>query len=126
MFVGFATVPGFVSFTSEDGSPYLQVGHMYLQLTPSNFCQQALAQELAERHATADLSDIHLLVKVGWVGWGFAMIKSFPQRKLAMMRLGEEGVRQGAEERSSLLSKLLFSRQPILDFFDFEPFFLTS
>ena len=28
-----------------------------------------------------------------------------------MMRLGEEGVRQGAEERSSLLSKLLFSRQ---------------
>ena len=24
MFVGFATVPGFVSFTSTDGSPYLQ------------------------------------------------------------------------------------------------------
>ena len=42
-----------------------------------------------------------------------------------MMRLGEEGVRQGAEERSSLLSKLLFSRQPILDFFDFELYFWT-
>ena len=37
--------------------------------------------------------------------------KNVHQRKLAMMRLGEEGVRQGAEERSSLLSKLLFSRQ---------------
>ena len=34
-----------------------------------------------------------------------------------MMRLGEEGVRQGAEERSSLLSKLLFSRQTNLKFF---------
>jgi len=78
VFVGFATVPGFVSFTSTDGSPYLQ----------------ALAKELAEHHATTDLSDIHLLVK----------------RKLAMTRLGEEGVRQGAEERSSLLSKLLFAR----------------
>ena len=62
VFVGFATVPGFVSFTSEDGSPYLQVGFT-CTLHRSTFTK-ALAQELAERHATADLSDIHLLVKV--------------------------------------------------------------
>ena len=47
MFVGFATVPGFVSFTSTEGSPYLQ----------------ALAGQLAEHHDTTDLADIHLLVK---------------------------------------------------------------
>ena len=71
--MGFATVPGFVSFTSTEGSPYLQ----------------ALAGQLREHHATTDLADIHLLVK----------------RELA-----GGGVCQGAEERSSLLSKLLFSR----------------
>ena len=74
---------------------------------------QALAQELAERHTTSDLSDIHLLVKVAtkfYDCYYFSIIAGH-QRKLAMMRLGEEGVRQGAEERSSLLSKLLFSRQ---------------
>ena len=68
VFVGFATVPGFVSFTSEDGSPYLQVGGNTCTCTflESIFWQhKALAQELSERHATADLSDIHLLVKVG-------------------------------------------------------------
>jgi hypothetical protein len=32
------------------------------------------------------------------------------KRKLAGMKLGADGARQGAEERSSLLSKLLFSR----------------
>ena len=78
MFVGFATVPGFVSFTSTEGSPYLQ----------------ALASQLAEHHDTTDLADIHLLVK----------------RQLAAMKIGESGVCQGAEERSSLLCKLLFSR----------------
>jgi hypothetical protein len=43
---------------------------VYLQFSfEVTFCQhKALAQELAERHATADLSDIHLLVKVGQVG----------------------------------------------------------
>ena len=60
--MGFATVPGFVSFTSEDGSPYLQVGCVF-NLHRAIF-PKALAHELAERHATADLSDIHLLVKV--------------------------------------------------------------
>ena len=55
---------------------------------------QALATELAEHHNTTDLSDIHLLVK----------------RKLAGMKIGDAGVCQGAEERSSLLSKLLFAR----------------
>ena len=55
---------------------------------------QALATELAEHHDTTDLSDIHLLVK----------------RKLAGMKIGDAGVCQGAEERSSLLSKLLFAR----------------
>merc|ERR1711892_149543 len=78
VFVGFATVPGFVSFTNMKGSPYLQ----------------ALSSILSSHHATTDLSDIHLLVK----------------RKLAGMNLGSDGARQGAEERSSLLSKLLFSR----------------
>ena len=80
MFVGFATVPGFVSFTSTDGSPYLQ----------------ALASQLGDHHDTTDLADIHLLVK----------------RQLAAMKIGdsESGVCQGAEERSSLLCKLLFSR----------------
>eukprot|EP00090_Calanus_glacialis_P039506 TRINITY_DN6877_c0_g1_i6.p1 TRINITY_DN6877_c0_g1~~TRINITY_DN6877_c0_g1_i6.p1 ORF type:complete len:550 (+),score=134.88 TRINITY_DN6877_c0_g1_i6:180-1652(+) len=78
VFVGFATVPGFVSFTNMRGSPYLQ----------------ALSSILSAHHATTDLSDIHLLVK----------------RKLAGMKLGADGARQGAEERSSLLSKLLFSR----------------
>jgi hypothetical protein len=78
VFVGFATVPGFVSFTSSTGSPYLQ----------------ALAGTLAARHATTDLADMHLLVK----------------RRLAGLHLGREGARQGAEERSSLLGKLLFSR----------------
>jgi len=78
VFVGFATVPGFVSFTSMKGSPYLQ----------------ALSSILADHHATTDLSDIHLFVK----------------RKLAGMKLGADGARQGAEERSSLLSKLLFSK----------------
>merc|ERR1711915_85692 len=78
VFVGFATVPGFVSFTSIKGSPYLQ----------------ALASLLESHHSSTDLSDIHLLVK----------------RKLAGMKLGADGARQGAEERSSLLSKLLFSR----------------
>ena len=29
IFVGFATVPGFVSFTSALGSPYLQVSHVH-------------------------------------------------------------------------------------------------
>ena len=76
--MGFATVPGFVSFTSTEGSPYLQ----------------ALAGQLAEHHDTTDLADIHLLVK----------------RQLAAMKIGDSGVCQGAEERSSLLSKLLFSR----------------
>ena len=78
MFVGFATVPGFVSLTSTEGSPYLQ----------------ALASQLAEHHDTTDLADIHLLVK----------------RQLAAMKIGDSGVCQGAEERSSLLCKLLFSR----------------
>jgi predicted peroxiredoxin len=78
VFVGFATVPGFVSFTSSKGSPYLQ----------------ALSSLLTSHHASTDLSDIHLLVK----------------RKLAGMKLGADGARQGAEERSSLLSKLLFSK----------------
>jgi len=78
VFVGFATVPGFVSFTSMKGSPYLQ----------------ALSSILAEHHTTTDLSDIHLLVK----------------RRLAGLKLGSDGARQGAEERSSLLSKLLFSK----------------
>ena len=40
-------MPGFVSFTSLAGSPYLQ----------------ALATNLRQHHATMDLSDIHLLVK---------------------------------------------------------------
>ena len=124
---------------------------------------QALAKELAEHHATTDLSDIHLLVKVqhlppllfstsiplfllrfssltscfllpspkksfritnSFIFFPFTSLPLFlllflffsppaplpPQRKLAMTRLGEEGVRQGAEERSSLLSKLLFAR----------------
>merc|ERR1719339_757888 len=79
VFVGFATVPGFVSFTSSLGSPYLQ----------------ALASVLSTHHKDTDMSDIHLLVK----------------RRLAALHLGKEGARQGAEERSSLLSKLLFSRQ---------------
>jgi len=79
VFVGFATVPGFVSFTSSLGSPYLQ----------------ALASVLSTHHVDTDMSDIHLLVK----------------RRLAALHLGKEGARQGAEERSSLLSKLLFSRQ---------------
>jgi len=78
VFVGFATVPGYVSLTSSAGSPYLQ----------------ALATELGQYARTTDLSDIHLLVK----------------RKLAGLRLGDEQVTQGAEERSSLLSKLLFAR----------------
>jgi len=77
VFVGFATVPGFVSFTSMAGSPYLQ----------------ALSSTLLSHHPTTHLSDIHLLVK----------------RRLAGMILGSDGARQGAEERSSLLSKLLFS-----------------
>ena len=47
VFVGFATVPGFVSFTSGSGSPYLQ----------------ALAQVLGAGTAAMDLSDIHLIVK---------------------------------------------------------------
>jgi len=78
VFVGFATVPGFVSFTSSLGSPYLQ----------------ALASMMSAHHSSTHLSDIHLLVK----------------RRLAGLQLGREGARQGAEERSSLLSKLLFSR----------------
>jgi len=78
VFVGFATVPGFVSFTNMRGSPYLQ----------------ALSSTLCSHHAITDLSDIHLLVK----------------RELAGMKLGADGARQGAEERSSLLSKLLFSK----------------
>ena len=77
VFVGFATVPGFVSFTSLAGSPYLQ----------------ALARNLHHHHTTLDLSDIHLLVK----------------RELATTKLAG-GNRQGAEERSSLLYKLLFSK----------------
>jgi len=78
VFVGFATVPGFVSFTNMSGSPYLQ----------------ALSSTLQSKHPTTHLSDIHLLVK----------------RRLAGMMLGSDGARQGAEERSSLLSKLLFSK----------------
>ena len=93
VFVGFATVPGFVSFTSSEGSPYLQVT-LQESLCLLSSSLQALATELAEHHKTTDLSDIHLLVK----------------RKLAGMRIGDDGVRQGAEERSSLLSKLLFAR----------------
>ena len=77
VFVGFATVPGFVSFTSLAGSPYLQ----------------ALARNLHHHHSSLDLSDIHLLVK----------------RELATTKLAG-GNRQGAEERSSLLYKLLFSK----------------
>ncbi|XP_023326061.1 uncharacterized protein LOC111699590 [Eurytemora carolleeae] len=78
VFVGFATVPGYVSLTASGGSPYLQT----------------LANELSQHALSKDLSDIHLLVK----------------RKLAGMKLGPEGVTQGAEERSSLLSKLMFSK----------------
>jgi len=78
IFVGFATVPGFVSFTSSIGSPYLQT----------------LAKQLSEHHKELDLADIHLLVK----------------RELANCKLGYSGARQGAEERSSLLSKLKFSQ----------------
>jgi len=78
IFVGFATVPGFVSFTSSLGSPYLQV----------------LAKQLADHHHDLDLADIHLLVK----------------RELSTCKLGYSGARQGAEERSSLLSKLKFSQ----------------
>eukprot|EP00091_Calanus_sinicus_P004929 TRINITY_DN15297_c0_g1_i1.p1 TRINITY_DN15297_c0_g1~~TRINITY_DN15297_c0_g1_i1.p1 ORF type:complete len:318 (-),score=123.24 TRINITY_DN15297_c0_g1_i1:276-1205(-) len=66
VFVGFATVPGFVSFTNMKGSPYLQ----------------ALSSILSTHHASTDLSDIHLLVK----------------RKLAGMKLGADGARQGAEK----------------------------
>ena len=51
---------------------------------------QALASQLASHHETTDLADIHLLVK----------------RKLATMKIGDEGICQGAEERSSLLSKV--------------------
>ena len=48
VFVGFATVPGFVSFTSGSGSPYLQ----------------ALAGVMGSPKASSmDLSDIHLIVK---------------------------------------------------------------
>ena len=95
-----------------------QVGGPTCDLSIITTIFKALAQELAERHATADLSDIHLLVKVincqKFLCWHSSDL--FPQRKLAMTRLGEEGVRQGAEERSSLLSKLLFSRQKNSDF----------
>ena len=55
---------------------------------------KALSSILEEHHSTTDLSDIHLLVK----------------RRLAGLKLGADGARQGAEERSSLLSKLLFSK----------------
>jgi len=77
VFVGFATVPGFASFTSLAGSPYLQ----------------SLSSKLEEKHSSMDLSDIHLLVK----------------RQLATTKLAG-GNRQGAEERSSLLFKLMFSK----------------
>ena len=55
---------------------------------------QRLAQLSAELLTDFSLADIHLLVK----------------RQLAAMKIGDSGVCQGAEERSSLLSKLLFSR----------------
>jgi len=47
IFIGFSTVPGFVSFTASSGSPYLQT----------------LCALLAAHHATSHLADIHLLVK---------------------------------------------------------------
>ena len=78
--MGFATVPGFVSLTSTEGSPYLQVspclyipGNLHTTLP-----MQALASQLADHHDTTDLADIHLLVK----------------RKLAAMKIGEGGVCQ--------------------------------
>ena len=55
---------------------------------------QALAEQLSDHHHDLDLADIHLLVK----------------RKLAEAKLGLSGARQGAEERSSFLSKLKFSQ----------------
>ena len=47
VFVGFATVPGYVSFTSSAGSPYLQT----------------LSTLLESHYKEMDLSDIHLMVK---------------------------------------------------------------
>ena len=93
VFVGFATVPGFVSFTSMSGSPYLQVSNDTWLCQDHTTTVQALSSTLLSHHTTTHLSDIHLLVK----------------RRLAGMILGSDGARQGAEERSSLLSKLLFS-----------------
>ena len=80
MFVGFATVPGFVSLTSTEGSPYLQVSPYIpgLMCPPHHVPMQALASQLADHHDTTDLADIHLLVK----------------RKLAAMKIGEGGVCQ--------------------------------
>ena len=39
VFVGFATVPGFVSLTSTEGSPYLQEKHIFItnEKTNSNY-----------------------------------------------------------------------------------------
>ena len=61
VFVGFATVPGFVSFTSSLGSPYLQVRN-----TPKltkKYILKALASVLSTHYKSTDMSDIHLLVK---------------------------------------------------------------
>ena len=82
VFVGFATVPGFVSLTSTEGSPYLQVSALPVSLVlchlHTTLPMQALASQLADHHDTTDLADIHLLVK----------------RKLAAMKIGEGGVCQ--------------------------------
>merc|ERR1712080_764222 len=78
VFVGFATVPGFVSLTCKWGSPYMQ----------------ELATQLQKYHKSKDLADIHLLVK----------------RNLAKQTFGTNGKMQGPEDRSSLIAKLLFSR----------------
>ena len=72
VFVGFATVPGFVSFTSSLGSPYLQVCKI-LNPMRNTINGQALASVLSTHHKDTDMSDIHLLVK----------------RRLAALHLGE-------------------------------------
>ena len=85
------------------------------------FCKnisQALAAQLCDHHDTTDLADIHLLVKrklattqfgqkyqIFSAGW----LKYFLPSGEMMKYFLAGGNKQGAEERSSLLNKLLFS-----------------
>ena len=113
VFVGFTTVPGFVSFTSSKGSPYLKVSVAY----PMLFVVWSV-------HWCLLCFEFIFMLAIFSGPWYWTYRASWHKRPVWRSSAGQEkagrnenwrnrdagdaGICQGAEERSSLLSKLLF------------------